>query len=190
MGRASLSHFPATVLSIAVGFSSICYAAQRAEKVAHKIDSPDGQLRAVLIAIAPNTNYGSEESRVEIRDRINRLLSLKDFTSTDSNHGEIIDNSEWTPDSQFFVFSTSSSGGHQPWQSPVWYYSRKEQRIRELSELFDHRPVLSDDGPVFEIIAPHSVKITTWKKPRLHEGDNVTLILNLAGSAPSGATTP
>jgi hypothetical protein len=184
MARVSFSRFVIAAFVIAVGVSATCHAEPRSERTIGQVDSPDRQLLAVLITLAATTNYGGEESRVEIRDRANRLLALKDFSSSDSNHGEIVDHSEWTPDSQFFVFNVVSSGGHQPWQSPVWFYSRKGHRIREVSELIDDRPVLYDEGPPFEIIPPHSIKITTWKKPGLEKENDLPLVLNLAAPAP------
>jgi hypothetical protein len=190
MGRASLPRFVIAVFVIAIAASSTCYAEQRSERTIGQIDSPDGQIFALLITLAPTTNYGGEESRVEIRDRASKLLALKDFSSSDSSQGEIVDHSEWTPDSQFFVFNVVSSGGHQPWQSPVWFYSRKEHRIRELSELFEDRPILNRNEPVFEIIAPHSVRITTWKKPGLKPEDDLPLVVDLAAPAAGAATKP
>jgi hypothetical protein len=190
MRRASPPRFVLAVFIIASSFSSTSYAQQRTERTIGQIDSPDGQITALLITLAPTTNYGGEESRVEIRDRANQLLALKDFSSSDSNEGEIVDHSEWTPDSQFFVFNVVSSGGHQPWQSPVWFYSRKENRIRELSEVLENRPILNRRELVFEIIAPHSVKVTTWKKPGLKREDDLPLVLDLAAPARRATTQP
>jgi hypothetical protein len=39
------------------------------------------------------------------------------------------------PDSQFFVAGTVSSGGHQPWASPIWVYSRESNQIRNLAKM-------------------------------------------------------
>jgi len=86
-----------------IGTACACGSTQRAERTASQIESPDGELHAELIAIAPNTDYGGKESRVEIRDRSGKLVTLKDFSSPDSNHGELAEGAAWTPDSQFFV---------------------------------------------------------------------------------------
>ena len=166
------------------------HAAQRTEETTGRIASPDDQLRAVVITLAPNTDYGNGESRVEMRDRSGKLLSVKDFSSSDSNHGEAVVDTGWTDDSQFFVFSLASSGGHQPWQSPVWFYSRRERKFREVSEMLGGRPILQLDAPTFQVIAPHSVKVTTWTRPGLDEKNNVTVVVDLAAPAPSASPTP
>lgn len=183
MLRSSLRFIAIATTLLAI--TTAARSAQRTERIARQLDSPDAQLRAVIVALAPSTTYGGEESRVEIRDRKDKVLAAKDFSSSDSNHGEAVDTAKWTPDAQFFVFNVSSSGGHQPWQSPVWFYSRKEQRFRELSNLMSNRPVLSDDEGVFQIIPPHSVKIATWKnppQPGQSEPDEITVVVDLAAS--------
>lgn len=158
---------------------------QRAERIARLINSPDSQLRAVIVGFAPRTNGGMNESGVEIHDHNNRAIATKDFTSPDGNDGWLVDMrfATWTPDSQFFVFNVSSSGGHQPWQSPVWFFSKAQRRFQKLSELINDRPVLSDDAANFQIVPPHSVKIRTWKNPHVpvqSEAAEIALVVDLA----------
>jgi hypothetical protein len=177
-------------LVIASVFTGIAHATQRKEHRTGIIASPDDKLRAVMIALEPNNDYGNEESRVEIRDGTGKLLSVKDFSSSDSNHGGLVVDTEWTADSKFFVFSLESSGGHQPWQSPVWFYSRSDRKFREIYDLLGGRPVLQLDAPPFQIVEPDSVKVTTWTRPGLGEKDNVTVVVNLAAPRPSAYPTP
>jgi len=47
------------------------------------------------------------------------VLATKGFKSPDGEHGRNVQKTEWSPDSQFFVFSTASSGGHSPWHWQV-----------------------------------------------------------------------
>ena len=175
---------------IASGLVGRAHLTQRKELGTKSITSPDGQVRAVLITLAPTTDYGGEESRVEIRDQTSKLLMVKDFSSSDSNHGGVIGDAEWTPDSQFFVFNVESSGGHQPWQSPVWFYSRIDRKLHEILDMLGGRPVLQLEPPPFQIIAPHSVRVTTWIRPGLEPENEVTLVVDLASPAPSASPTP
>lgn len=38
------------------------------------------------------------------------------------------------PDFQFFVFSLTSSGGHQAWHAPTEFYSRREGTVHSLDD--------------------------------------------------------
>ena len=70
----------------------------------------------------------------------------------DCEHGMGIDHGKWTPDSMFFVFNTSLSSGHQPWHWPIYFYSRKDNKIHSLDSLVG--PIVA---PEFELTAPHFV---------------------------------
>ncbi|MGO8952034.1 MAG: hypothetical protein ACLQF2_01665 [Rhodomicrobium sp.] len=69
---------------------------------------------------------------------------------------------KWSPDSQFFVYSTMSSGGHSPWSFPIMVYDRKSSRIANLSGIIDGKPSLSGE---FTFSGPHIVTATTWRQP-------------------------
>src|SRR5438132_6956393 len=73
--------------------------------------SPDQQLRACVLSVGTHPNPPFNESRVEIRNMKGSALATKDFKSPDGEHGRNVQKSGWSPDSQFFVFSTASSGG-------------------------------------------------------------------------------
>lgn len=92
----------------------------------HEIGSPDGTLRALVAASGPGG-----ESRVEIVAN-GRSLIRKSFASADGGHGYSVVHAAWTPDSRFFVFSLTSSGGHQPWLFPTYAYSRRTNRLGSL----------------------------------------------------------
>jgi hypothetical protein len=124
----------------------------RAESAAEVIDSPDGALRAEIISVNEN------ESRVEIRKSNGKLLCTKDYSSRDAEHGYGVDVGQWTPDSQFFVYDTASSGGHMPYLAPTFFYSRQTNRVRDIEE-FTNRAVLAGETPPFKIVAPHSVVV-------------------------------
>lgn len=88
--------------------------------------SPDGSLRAIVVTEATG------ESRVEIQASHEQVLLGRDERSRDGNHGHTIVEAAWTSDSQFFVASTASTGGHQPWARPLWVYSSQKNQIFEL----------------------------------------------------------
>src|ERR1044071_9390414 len=82
--------------------------------------SSDGKVKAVILSVGKK-GYEERESRIEIRNAKGRLYRWKSFASADGEHGFGVAQSQWTPDSQFFIFSMSSSGGHQPWHQPIYF---------------------------------------------------------------------
>jgi hypothetical protein len=58
------------------------------------------------------------------------------------------------------VYGTASSGGHQPYRAPTFFYSRQYNRVRNIEEL-TNRAVLSNEPPPFKIVAPHSVAVVS-----------------------------
>jgi hypothetical protein len=59
----------------------------------------------------------------------------KDYSSPRGMNGYYVDHGKWSPDSQFFVYSLISSGGHSPWSFPIMVYSRKQKRIAKFSDM-------------------------------------------------------
>ncbi len=94
------------------------------------------------------------ESQLEIRLLTGEILIKKSYASEDGQHGEIVDQVEWTPDSQFLVYSMYSSGGHQPWHSPIDFYSRKQNAVINL----EARVALIAD-PEFHVIGPGVIEL-------------------------------
>lgn len=90
--------------------------------------SPHKGIRALIVAIGP-------ESRVDIRSSSGALLRRKNFTSRDQSHGEGVDHAEWTSDGRFFVFTTGSSGGHQPWHVATYFYSASRNRFYSVDAI-------------------------------------------------------
>src|SRR5258707_11192064 len=66
------------------------------------------------------------------------------------------------PDSQFFIYSMSSSGGHSPWSFPMMVYSRQKNRIAGFSDMIHGGPTVSAD---FHFAGPHTLIASTWKQP-------------------------
>src|SRR5256714_7537815 len=93
------------------------------------VTSPDQQLRACVLSVGTHPNPPFNESRVEIRSMNGTVLATKDFKSPDGEHGRNVQKMEWSSDSQFFVFSTASSGGDFP---PHWRSIILDQPTKKL----------------------------------------------------------
>ena len=127
--------------------------------------SPDGTLIATVLAKGKSP-AGPKESVVEIR-RAGELLARGDYTSDDGEHGLIVEKVAWTSDSQFFIFMTSSSGGHQPWQSPAFFFSVADRQVHSFSE---YLPAVAE--PAFSVKKPDLVTMIIWTP--LNEKRNMT----------------
>jgi hypothetical protein len=79
------------------------------------------------------------------------------------------------PDSQFFVYSMSSSGGHSPWSFPMMVYSRQKNRIAGFSDMIHGGPTVSAD---FHFAGPHTLIASTWKQPGSLD-DKIALTVDL-----------
>jgi hypothetical protein len=125
--------------------------------------SPDGALRALVLPVDVSLYATPDmESRVVVRTSNGDTVTSKDYSSPRGTNGYYVVNAKWSPDSQFFVYSMSSSGGHSPWSFPMMVYSRQKERIAGLSDMIDGRPTLS---PGFHFAGPHTLVADTWKKP-------------------------
>jgi hypothetical protein len=98
------------------------------------VTSPDQKLRACVLSVGKHPNPPFNESKVEIRDRNGVLIASKDFKSPDGEHGRNVQKAEWSPDSQFFVFSTASSGGHSPWHWQTYFFDCTRQALKEVDD--------------------------------------------------------
>ena len=129
--------------------------------------SPDGKLRAlVLFPEFPANpvdadNSKNVESRVVIQSAAGASMAVQDLSSPDGEHGYNVVAAKWSPDSQFFAFALTSSGGHSPWKFPTWIYGRKQNRIAALDNMIDGNPIVSEE---FEFIGPHTLRASTWNK--------------------------
>jgi hypothetical protein len=115
------------------------------------------------------------ESRIVIRTSKGDTLTSKDYSSPRGTNGYHVVNAKWSPDSQFFVYSMSSSGGHSPWSFPLMVYSRQKNRIAALSDMIDGKPTVSAD---FHFSGPRTLVASTWKQPGELE-DKVPVIVDL-----------
>jgi TIR domain len=145
-------------------------------------EAPDKAMRALVFpsdinrdAMQGLAHPPQMESRVVIRSSAGDTVMSKDYSSPDSEHGYYVDHGKWSPDSQFFVYSLMSSGGHSPWRMPIMVYSRKKERIAKFSDMIGGYPTLSGD---FKFAGPHTLVATTWKQPGALE-DRVPISVDL-----------
>lgn len=123
---------------------------------AQEFRSPDGKLVALVQAVGVK-KFGRGESCIEIRSSMGLVKSRTCYQSDDGEHGAGLERAAWTPDSQFFVYSTSSSGGHQPWAFPTYFYSALDDRTRLLDDFVG--PITE---PEFSVMVPDVVSTVTW----------------------------
>jgi hypothetical protein len=124
--------------------------------------SPDKALRAVIFPVGMDLHASPDiESRVVIRGPDAKLVTSKDFSSPRGANGYYVVRAKWSPDSQFFVFSVSSSGGHSPWSFPTWVFSRQKEAIVSFSDMIGGKPTLSDE---FNFSGPHHLTAATREK--------------------------
>lgn len=130
--------------------------------------SPDGSWTTSITA-RPN-HEGSHEGTIKIYRR-GRLSIQRSFVSADGNHGQNIEHAAWTPDSRFFVFSTSSSGGHSPWHHWTFVWSRRDNNIHNLDDAYS--PTMTED---FRLKSPNI--LTTRFQDQKEEGRVFTVRLS------------
>jgi hypothetical protein len=102
------------------------------------------------------------ESRVVFRSSDGTTLTSQDYSSPRGINGYYVLHGQWSPDSQYFVFSMSSSGGHSPWSFPIKVYSVKKSLIANFSDMIGGNPTVSGQ---FQFSGPHTLVASTWKKP-------------------------
>ena len=93
-------------------------------------------------------------------------------------NGYYVFRAKWSPDSQFFVYSLISSGGHSPWSFPIMAYDRKANRFAKFSDMINDNPTVSGD---FTFTGPHTVTASTWRKSGSPE-DKVPIAVDLAAA--------
>lgn len=126
--------------------SSNSYALQ-----AQVLQSSDGMLTAKIITIGKTI-----ENKIEIY-RNEELLNKADYSSKDGEHGQYIEKASWSPDSQFFVYSTHNTGGHSAWQFGFYFYRRTDNKILPS---YDFLPPIADSN--FILKGPDFISLTIW----------------------------
>jgi len=108
--------------------------------------SPDGKQKAIVIPV----NEGSGGTQVDIRTRAGDLICSRRFASTEEEgSGRLVEQASWSPNSRFFVFTTSDSLGRQPWNYFTFFFSRSRKQIDSFG---NHGITIT--APDFQIEAP------------------------------------
>ncbi len=125
--------------------------------------SPNGKYYAYVVAL-PNAPYGRGENKIVIQNKGGKTLCSKSYDSEDGEHGFGVEKAGWTPDSNFFVYSMSSSGGHQAWHFPTYFISSAHCKDQRLD---DYVGPITD--PDFAVKPPDIVKTIGRAKATLDE---------------------
>ena len=104
--------------------------------------------------------HQDNESKLEFYSPENQRLCTLDYSSEDGEHGFRVAKAAWTPDNHFFVFSLSSSGGHQPWHAPTLFYSTKNKAILNLDNYVQASGISKSD---FILRGPNTVLTEAWR---------------------------
>jgi hypothetical protein len=123
--------------------------------------SPDGSMRVAVLPVGVSLNATPDmENRVVIHTSEGDTRSSKSYASPQGEHGYYVVAGKWSPDSQFFAYSLTSSGGHQPWSFPIVVYGRKANAFAKFSDMIKGEPTVSGK---LEFTGPHTLTAMTWK---------------------------
>ena len=147
-----------SVLAAVIVLSGILCAGQKQSVLSHseRYVSPDGE--QVAVVRSERVSEATDESRVELRNNAGAVSAKRDYSSSDGEHGYGVTKAAWTPDSQYFVFSLESSGGHQGWHTPVRVFSRRGSTFFNL----DRAPQDSVSNPQFLVSAPDRITVELY----------------------------
>jgi len=144
--------------------SNVCLAQ---EDLKHTVvsKSPNEKLYALIKPVF-HRKGDSPEFRLGVYESNKKLIAQKDFSSADGTHGKVISHYVWTPDSRFFVFTTSSSGGHAPWHFPAFFFDPNKKQFFSLDDLV--KPVVD---PTIKVGAPDIVQMKFQRRDGSEEGE-------------------
>jgi hypothetical protein len=126
------------------------------------IEAPNRAFRAVIYPADISLDATPDmESRVVIRTARGDTVMSRDHSSPRGANGHYVYRGSWSPDSQYFVYSLVSSGGHSPWSWPIWVFSAKRGQFARFSDMIAGRPTLSGD---FTFAAAHTLTAMTWPR--------------------------
>jgi hypothetical protein len=140
-------------------------------KRARQYAAPDSSAQVAVVPVSKKPGRSEHESRIVFGSSDGKVSCTLDYSSDDSEHGFGVVKAEWTPDSQYFVFSLASSGGHQAWHAPTQFLSRNDATIRSLDDYFAAAGISKSD---FLLIGPNTIETEVW------EGKSVPVSVKLA----------
>jgi hypothetical protein len=143
----------------------------------HQYIAPDGGAKATVLPVGKEAGRTEYESRIEFNLRDGATLCILDYSSEDNEHGFGVVKAQWTPDSRYFVFSLTSSGGHQAWHTPTQFFNRDDRTIRTLDDYFAGSGISEAE---FSLVEPHTVKTQPLKDKAMPVSINLSVLPRLA----------
>jgi hypothetical protein len=116
--------------------------------------------RVLILPASKLSGHAAYESKIEFYSVENRVLCTLDYSSEDGQHGFGVMKAAWTPDNKYFVFSLTSSGGHQPWHAPTFFYSVGDSEIHSLDSYVEAAGISKGD---FTLKSPNIVLTEVWR---------------------------
>jgi len=137
----------AFILALAFGLGGVAVA----ETPAHcfgtgDLASPDG---GISVRVTRLGRSACGESRVEVFSADGHLLSVADYTSQDGQSGEGVIQAQWSPDSQFLVYSLSPPASRPSGRYMLAIYARKHNRVKTLAAA---RPDFTFTADALEVV--------------------------------------
>jgi len=111
-------------------------------------------MRVVVIPVGKPSGRETYESKLEFLTPDDKLLCSLDYSSEDGDHGFGVVKAAWTPDGHYFVFSITSSGGHQGWHFPTHFYNTQDSKIYSLDDYIEGSGISKGE---FTLKAPNAV---------------------------------
>lgn len=133
-------------------------AAAAKSKTEYKIYKAKDGSRAVIAN--GSKEEATPESVVAFYSPENQQMCSLNFSSEDGEHGYGVVKAAWTPDQKYFVFSMTSSGGHQSWHAPTLFYSVRRTEIDSLDSYIAAAGISKGD---FALKSPNIVLTEEWK---------------------------
>lgn len=106
----------------------------------------------------------SYESKIEFYSAEDQKLCTLDYSSEDSEHGFGVVKAGWTSDGNYFVFSLTSSGGHQAWHFPTLFYSVRDLEIHSLESYIEAGGISNGDS---HLKSPNTVLVEVRESTRV-----------------------
>jgi hypothetical protein len=94
-----------------------------------EVASADGAYSAHVIR---SGRSACGESKIEVFSADGHLLTVADYTSIDGQSGEGVIQAQWSPDSQFLVFSLTQPPGRSDRPYTVGIYSTQKNKVKTL----------------------------------------------------------
>lgn len=105
-------------------------------QILSKSSEDDASFRAYVLPVA-------NEDRIVIRRTSPRDIAELSLLSQDSMHGAKVEHIAWSGNARYLVFTTTSSGGHSPWNHRTYVFSTRHWAFLTLDDAV--APVTSAD---------------------------------------------